>query len=131
MNRLFTAYGLMIAFSFCHYAQSVTLDASSFLKDDDFQRFKADLFDSSSLPDTRITNRKPLKIVVVGAGVAGLTAALHSYHAGARVTLVEKRTAYERANVVDLTKGNHSDLVALAGDENINKLISAGFAHMY
>ena len=42
------------------------------------------------------SDAKPLKVLVVGGGPAGLVSALEASHAGARVSVVEKRSNYSR-----------------------------------
>jgi len=44
----------------------------------------------------------PLSVVIVGGGPAGLATAIEAYHAGAHVTVIEKRSAYVRSQLVFL-----------------------------
>ncbi len=55
----------------------------------------------------------PLHVVVVGAGPGGLLSALRAYQMGATVTVLEKRTAYERNMWFDVSDGAWGDSLSV------------------
>jgi 2-polyprenyl-6-methoxyphenol hydroxylase-like FAD-dependent oxidoreductase len=46
--------------------------------------------------------KAPVSVVIIGGGPAGLSTAIEARHSGARVTVVEKRSAYERTQRIFL-----------------------------
>lgn len=66
-------------------------------------RFKRQRTQAAGGGDTR----PPLRVVVSGAGPAGLINAATAYTAGADVTVLEKRGSYERSVWFDLTSSQH------------------------
>ena len=100
--------------------------SSSYLNNDEYNAYKK-LFDDTPELARQVTNEDAIKVLIVGAGPVGLLCALMAYESGAEVTLVEKRNAYTRHQVILLDKVSIKDLKKYIGSENYDKMLDLGY----
>lgn len=75
----------------------------------------------------RATNGPPLKLMVVGAGPAGLVAAIQAYLEGADVTLVEPRPDFIRDQILRINFESYMDITRILGEDMLRVLDAQDF----